>query len=468
MMKRTTLYLCAAGAPLALLCGLTATRSQASDGPDRETFPDPTGQIRTLSTQGDIDTQNPFFQSLGTNGRACVTCHQLSDGLSITPAHIRDRFEDTDGTDPLFRTNDGSNSPNADVSTLEARRKAYSMLLKKGLIRVGIGIPAGAEFTLAAVDDPYHYASANELSLFRRPLPSTNLNFLSGVMWDGRETIQPIKGDRTASSQALFADLMHQANDATLGHAQAAFPLTPDQQRQIASFELTLFTAQSRDREAGRLDAQGARGGPHNLSKQDFYIGINDVLGADPTGAPFNPEAMTLFAPWSDLRSSGADEHTLARESVARGQAIFNTKPINITGVGGLNDALGVPRISGTCTSCHDSPNVGNHSVSLPINIGLADASRRTPDLPLYTLRHKATGQTIQTTDPGRALITGKWSDIGKFKGPILHGLAARAPYFHNGSAATLEEVVVFYDSRFNIGFTLDEKEDLIAFLRSL
>jgi hypothetical protein len=75
----------------------------------------------------------------------------------------------------------------------------------------------------------------------------------------------------------------------------------------------------------------------------------------------------------------------------------------------------GIAVLQGTCTTCHDSPNVGNHSVPLAINIGTADASRRTPDMPLYTLRNKATGATIQTTDPGRALISGKWADIGKF-----------------------------------------------------
>jgi cytochrome c peroxidase len=75
---------------------------------------------------------------------------------------------------------------------------------------------------------------------------------------------------------------------------------------------------------------------------------------------------------------------------------------------------------------------------------------------------------TVQTTDPGRAMLTGKWADIGKFKGPILRALAARAPYFHNGSAATLDEVVDFYDTRFGIGLTAPEKADLIAFLRSL
>jgi cytochrome c peroxidase len=65
-------------------------------------------------------------------------------------------------------------------------------------------------------------------------------------------------------------------------------------------------------------------------------------------------------------------------------------------------------------------------------------------------------------------MITGKWNDVGKFKGPILRALAARAPYFHNGSAATLEEVVEFYRTRFNIGLSAQEQADLIAFLRSL
>ena len=76
--------------------------------------------------------------------------------------------------------------------------------------------------------------------------------------------------------------------------------------------------------------------------------------------------------------------------------------------------------------------------------------------------------ETVTTTDPGRAMVTGKWSDIGKFKGPILRALAARAPYFHNGSAATLEDAVDFYDTRFNIGLTEREKADLVAFLNAL
>jgi cytochrome c peroxidase len=185
---------------------------------------------------------------------------------------------------------------------------------------------------------------------------------------------------------------------------------------------------------------------------------------------------MTLFGAWQsyieDARRADAEGRdrriAVARRAVARGEALFNGKPITITAVKGLNDDLHLARIAGTCTTCHNTPNAGNHSIPMPLDIGLADASRRTPDLPLYTLRNRATGETVQTTDPGRALVTGLWQDIGRFKGPTLRALATRAPYFHNGSAKNLDEVVRFYDERFGIGFTEQEKEDLVAFLKAL
>ncbi len=133
-----------------------------------------------------------------------------------------------------------------------------------------------------------------------------------------------------------------------------------------------------------------------------------------------------------------------------------------------LNDDLHVDDLVGSCSACHDAPAAGNHSVSLPIDIGLTDESRRTPDLPLYTLRNRTTGELITTTDPGRALVTGRWKDISKFKGPILRALAARPPYFHNGFAPDLAAVVDFYDTRFDIHLTAGEKSDLVAFLRAL
>ena len=450
---------------ICIVGGGLAAAGQSDDEPRHNhlTFADRTGLQRTITTADSFDLRNPFFQDLGTNGRTCFTCHQPDQAWTVTPARIRERFDETRGRDPIFRTNDGSNCEDADVSTMGKRRSAFSLLLAKGLIRVELPVPANAEFTINDVDDPYSCgAPLSEASMFRRPLPSTNLGFLSTVMWDGRETV---------GGQAIRADLVTQASDATTGHAQGA-PLSQAQAEAIVDFELGLFTAQTHDRGAGSLEAHGALGGPRELAGQPFCIGINDPLnmlpvmpGACPApSGGLNPTVFTLFSSWD--RHESPD-----RRAIARGEQLFNTKTFVIDKVGGLNRDATDPvagALTGTCTLCHDTPNAGNHSVSMPLNIGLTDASRRTPDLPLYYLRRKTTNETVTTTDPGRAMVTGRWNDIGKFKGPILRALAARAPYFHNGSAATLDDAVDFYDTRFAIGLTRREKADLVAFLNAL
>jgi len=276
-------------------------------------------------------------------------------------------------------------------------------------------------------------------------------------MWDGRQTVP---------GATIASDLVTQASDATTGHAEGR-PLTTAQRESIVRFETSLATAQMHDNRAKDLRAAGARGGPSAILAQEYYIGINDNFGDSRTGAPFTPIVFTIFDAWAQATGTSAD----ARRAVARGQALFNTKPISIAGVSGINNeaVFGSPAvIVGTCSTCHDSPNGGNHSVVAPLDLGLADASRRTPDMPLYTLRNKATGEVVKTTDPGRALIDGKWAHIGRFKGPILRDLAPRAPYFHNGFAKDLDAVVDFYEERFNLGLSKQERSDLIAFLRSL
>ncbi|HEV1993321.1 MAG TPA: hypothetical protein VGR03_03220 [Candidatus Acidoferrum sp.] len=456
-------------ASMAVLILLTATalivaRSSNQFVPRFQEFSDPEGRFANFNPGGPTDTDNnAFFQDLGTNGRRCVTCHQASDAWSVIPSHIQSRFNATHGTDPIFRTNDGSGCPTQDVSTEDARRQAYSLLLSKGLIRIEQQVPANAEFIVLHSDNPYGCNSTSAISAYRRPLPSTNIPFLSTIMWDGRETFK----DTTGKFQPIPFDLAHQAVDATTGHAQGQ-PPTAEQVQQIIDFETNIFTAQTHDRRAGDLDEAGAQGGPVHLSRQEFFIGINDPLGLNPTGAAFSSKIFDIYGKWGRIEDRDDDEHTSARKAVARGENLFNTLPIPITGVAGLNDALHVDTINGFCGTCHDSPNVGDHSVPAPLNIGLVDASRRTPDLPLVTVMCNSTGKIMQVSDIGRAMVTGKCADIGKFKGPILRGLAGRAPYFHNGSAATLLDAVSFYDTRFTLHLSEQDKDDLVAFLKTL
>src|SRR5262249_50014976 len=79
-----------------------------------QTFTDPTGRFATFDANGPPALDGPFFQSLGTNGRSCGSCHKAADGWSIVPAHLEERFDATEGLDPVFRPVDGATSPLAD------------------------------------------------------------------------------------------------------------------------------------------------------------------------------------------------------------------------------------------------------------------------------------------------------------------------------------------------------------------
>lgn len=451
-----------------LLCGWAAAAQML---PNFFPFPNATGVLETYNIKGGaLNLSGPFFQSLGSNGRSCASCHRPAQGWSISPNEVKLRFLLTQGLDPIFRTVDGSVcNHGVDTSTVEERRRAYRLLLNKGLIRISIAVPENAEFEVASVLNPYGCDEPDNLSLYRRPLPATNLGLVSAVMWDGRESstqtgTQPIRYDSYTND--LRADLAHQALDAVLGHMQGS--AAPDEQEllAIADFEMGTATAQAYDYRAGHLNARGASGGPKVLGRQTipgFYLGINDSLGGNPRDTAFTPKIFNLFEAWTN-ESNGA------RASIARGEALFNTRPIKIEGVAGLNDELHQSSIVGTCGTCHDTPNGGSHSLAAALNIGVSDpdSSLDVSYLPVITLQNKVTHEIKVTTDPGLALITGRWKDIGKVKGPILRGLAARAPYFHNGSAATLGDVLDFYNNRFHMNLTAREKADLIAFLNSL
>jgi len=487
--------------------GLLATADSANRiVPRLQIFPDSDGAFATLNLGGPTNTAtNPFFQDMGSNGRRCVTCHQPSDAWSITPTHIQARFESTQGTDPIFRLVDGANCPTVDASTLEERRRAYSLLLSRGLIRVGIAVPPNADYQVMSVYNQYGCNATDVISVYRRPLPTTNLPFLSAVMFDGRES-SPATGTTKIVYEnyptSVVIDLAHQSLDATVGHAQGdGTRPTPEEQQKIVDFETKLFTAQIHDRLAGNLYDDGAKGGSTQLSTQPFFITVNSSVHfllpafeqpgglVTPGDGQFTSNIFNLYDTWEQISDS---DQSAARSSIARGEQLFNILQIPISGVVGINDdvsagglvAGGISTLQGTCGTCHDTPNVGNHSFPTPLNIGTGDPSPTNRSvnlggldvsyLPEITVCQKdastglATNDCKTTTDLGQALIDGKFDHVGKIKGPILRGLAGRAPYFHNGSAATLMDVVNFYDTRFNLDLSDKDKSDLSALLRTL
>jgi len=123
--------------------------------------------------------------------------------------------------------------------------------------------------------------------------------------------------------------------------------------------------------------------------------------------------------------------------------------------------------VRGTCSTCHNTPNVGGHSVIRMVDLGIANAANCLPELPVLTLQNKATGEIRRICDMGRG-GNGVWADLAKFRVPPLRGLAARAPYFHDGRAKNISEVVHFYKDRFNIDLSDGKGSDLEAFLGAL
>jgi hypothetical protein len=515
------------GSCAVLSCGGARTEqvgvsSQAlSGGKGTGPFQNSSGLSANVSTAGSIDSSNPFFRSLGTNGRECVSCHAAEYGFSITPDAVQQLFNTCEtsiqqGTNPntvdacaIFRTVDGSNSPNADVSTKAARQAAYSELLSKGLIRETFPFPPPGHppmFDIIAASDPYGYGTTSLVSVFRRPLPATNLPFESGVMWDLRESStnflrapydlhSPDGGVFTLADQ-----LKNQANDATSVHAQAAGSLSDAVEQSIVDFETQLYSAQRLDSVAGLL-SDGANGGPEALSQQAVTPHCGNQFGlqsfAECSSFTFTTIVFNIFDGWANLQ--GTDAQTQKRLSIARGQALFNTRATTSP----PNPFFDQSGKGTTCSACHSDFNTG--ATSVPIGFQNVTAGMgpnafnnppgstmdfTSPDLPLYTLRCNAFGQSIfvatkgaagchdgsdgspvdevRTNDPGRALITGSWGSVGAFKCPTLRNLSARAPYFHDGSAATLSAVVDHYKAALGFQFTDDEKQDLVNFLSAL
>lgn len=438
--------------------------------PTLEVDNNPFGKGGTYQPRGPTRTaDNAFFQSLGTNGRSCVTCHQPPSGMSVSLRNIKARRSAAGGRDPIFAPVDGANCPNL-VSASEtsgslfggrigrgnrAFNEAHSLLLQKGLFRIflPVDVKGGGEIEVRVVSDPttcnldpdYNKDNTGKqvISMFRRPAISANLNFKTSgnIMWDGREP-------------TLFT----QAVSATLGHAQATNPPTQEQLAQIVSFETGVFSAQIRDKQAGQLTADGATGGPIALS-------------ADPPGQANSP-VFNEYDTWN------VPNETSKRQSIARGEVLFNTKTFIINNVRGVSDALG-NNIPGQCASCHNVKHAGvNIAQRGQIDIGIGGhAANFQParDLPIFEVRCK-TGpipfnngsDTLRTNDPGLAVISGRCKDIGASTVPALRALASHEPYFRDGSAAALKNVVEFYDRRFSIGLTRREEQDLVNFLAAL
>jgi len=384
--------------------------------PNNVNFPNAFGFAATYSTAGYVDLNNAFFTPQGSNGRHCGTCHSPEIGWTMSPQMVTTLFLLTAGTHPLFANNLDTDTPTADMSTAEARWNATTML-RQGKFTRKIALPATRDYDLLSFTDPFGITTPATLFFFRRPMPTANLRSFN-VHWDNQQTV----------GTDLHAGLMKQARGNILNAQQGPTPLDAVLDG-IATYESTLTSAQTYIFGVGSLTAGGAHGGPEYAASQPLVAGRFDLYDA-----------------W---QSSPIPK----RQQIWRGQEIFN----NVNAPSGKR-----------CNGCHNIANNGQNLNGALINIGASNPALAKPDMAVFTFQSRVTGAIVETTDPGAGARNGNFSDLNKFKVPSLRGLVARAPYFHGGSADTLEDVVQHYEDALGFVFTAQEEADLVAFLKAL
>ena len=479
--------------------------------PARARFHDSVGDVEVLFAHGPVPLRgNPFFEPLGSNGRACVTCHQPASGMGLSVETIRRRWQETRGKDPLFAAIDGANCP----SLPQDQESSHSLLLQRGLFRVSLpwprtlgpdGSPVEPEFTIEVVRDPsgcntdskYGLHSADpHISVFRRPRVAANLKYLAvdagaliygGVGPFNAKRLGMVMDRDPASGRYVAMNIMSDAREPTLttqarnasrDHLQVTQPLADAQLQAIVNFESQVFAAQGTDVSG---DDFALAGTPPALGPQNLQQSPSGVLGDN-----FGNRAFKTFERWQGRAAATSAAQADFRASVVRGYDVFFNRPFWIRDVTHINTVgLGNPA-KRTCVTCHNLQMVGTDASAGWGDLGTMNepwageavsspSYDSQPALPLFKVVCKAEarphpflGRVIFTHDPGRALISGKCYDVGSIVMGQLRGLAARAPYFASGSAEDLRAVVDFYDRRFNIGLSAQERTDLVNFLSVL
>jgi hypothetical protein len=501
-------------AALAVAAGLGAAEpvrwwspGEGSRLPAYATYTNDLGAVGVLNAGGPVETKgHPFFEPIGTNGRACVSCHQPGNAMSLSVASIQERWRVTRGADPIFAAVDGMNCPGLPA----ADPKSHSLLLERGLFRVFMpwppqrddGTAIEPEFAIEVVRDPagcntssrYGLASsAPTVSVYRRPRPVANTKYFThhnfgvfpfvgkGPLATVRDAESGLPTAMNMMADARVSTLKTQAISAAQTHLQIAGALDDARLRRIVEFESQVYAAQVTHRAAGSLMEAG---GPPGFGVRNLAAASAGVLGNNTTQWVFPVGDV-----WKKLPTpvdAAAAARNRMRESIARGHDVFMFRTFWIRDVQHLNTVgLGNPT-KRTCSTCHGMHMTGMDVANGWMDLGVTNLpwareeplnpwNERKPQMPLFKITCTATaqphaflGRVIYTQDPGRALVTGKCVDVGSIVMQQFRGLAARAPYFSNGSAETLRDLVDFYDRRFNIGYTVQEREDLINFLSAL
>ena len=398
------------------------------------------------------------LNQLGGNGRACADCHMPSENFQLSPAAAKSRFEalqaqrmyNETADDPLFRPVDAD-----DFRVNGENARDFSNLVENGLIRVTMPLPLNVRLIDPATGQP---SDETSVDLWRAVMPVLNVAISGpdGVppIWPSGAPRLPIMGqdpngpNRQGGYQhdARFGTLQEQARGALIAHAQVSVEPPARMLDDLAAFQQTLFSS---------------------------------------------PGVKTLAAAILSGSTPFPDPDPELNELEQLGKAVFNRACAQCHG-GTLHPSGSTPETTFV------RPITRYHNVEAacprPATDGYAPCPQRLArNVRTYRItRADGTFQFVTTSDPGRLLLTGQPADVERMDITQLRGISKTAPYFHNNSAATLEEVLDHYVAFFAFvarlnpppnlpgilssnglvvdrGFvTADERPALLAYLRKL
>ena len=343
------------------------------------------------------------LHALDGNGRSCADCHMLTDHFQLSPAGAEARFQrlqqrrerNPQADDPLFRPIDAD-----DFRTKGADATDFSNLRENGLIRIVFALPPN----IKVIDPATNAPSADTQVDVWRMVPSVN-----NVKLTGPDGINPWPRDPNRSGgyqlDARITTLQDQALGALLNHAQVQNAPPPGLLDDLASFQNALFT---NERVRALSEAVSA--------------GTVPLPDADPPLNALEQQGKTVFTRSCAQCHGGAGMST-PQAPVVRYHDIATQCPRPV-------DTVTPARFSFRPCPARLSRNARTYEITLPSGAKI----RRTSE------------------DPGRALLTGfagvglpATDDWNKFDITGLRGIRNTAPYFHNNSADTLEDVVDHY-----------------------
>jgi cytochrome c peroxidase len=405
------------------------------------------------------------LNGLGGNGRACADCHVPSADFQLSPALARARFEalsarrefDKNADDPLFRPVDADDfRENGDNAS------DYSNLVQNGLVRVTLPLPpnvrlidpATCPVPNAAVCQP---TGDTSVDLWRAVMPVPNVAITGPddvpPVWPPVPRV-PIMGsepngpNRQGGYQhdARFGTLQEQARGALFAHAQVTVEPPVGLLDDLAAFQRTIFSSPAVETLANAI-----------------FFGVTPFPDPDPELTELEQRGKAVFTRacatchGGSLHPSGSTPEAAIVRPIVRYQNVVASCPRPTTdGFAPCPTRL--------------ARNARIYRIALP----------------------DGTFQFATTSDPGRLLLTGQPADLGVMDPTQLRGISRTAPYFHNNSAATLEEVIDHYEALFrrvarlnpapnrppilssdgtviDRGFlTPDERPALLAYLRKL